>query len=439
MERPAGSAKLLRAMNTSAVLVHLLNRGPLTRADIRELTGLSKPTTSRGAAQRSSTPTSPRVTGHTARRPGPERRDLRDQPGRGLRGRPVGTRDRRPAGDRPGRRATWPAPSGRATSGSWRPRHATDPADDARRRTPLGRALQDAGLEPKRVRHTHLGVPGLVRPHHRHHPPRRRARVSDRPGARVDAAPPPRRAGRGGQRRQPGRDRRAPARCRRRRRIVRAALARPRPRPRHRPRRHAAARCARRGRRDRLHAARLSVAVPADAPSHARRPHETVQTCTACSPARPCWRSRPSTACIADDPGRGGRDRRRGVHRGPGAAGRGRPRRPSSPCSIRRSSSWPARSARPAAPGCATPSRSRCAPTARSRPQIATTAVTDDAVLLGAVDAGLDAAPRRPHPVPSTTRAHRHPPLTPTHQHRHPLDWSTAMKGHLRQSHEIQR
>ena len=45
MERLSGSAKLLRAMNTSAVLSHLLNRGPLTRADIRELTGLSKPTT----------------------------------------------------------------------------------------------------------------------------------------------------------------------------------------------------------------------------------------------------------------------------------------------------------------------------------------------------------------------------------------------------------
>jgi predicted NBD/HSP70 family sugar kinase len=46
MERLAGSSKLLRAMNTSAVLAHLIGRGPLTRADIRELTGLSKPTTS---------------------------------------------------------------------------------------------------------------------------------------------------------------------------------------------------------------------------------------------------------------------------------------------------------------------------------------------------------------------------------------------------------
>jgi predicted NBD/HSP70 family sugar kinase len=46
VDRLSGSAKLLRAMNTAAVLSHLLNRGPLTRADIRDLTGLSKPTTS---------------------------------------------------------------------------------------------------------------------------------------------------------------------------------------------------------------------------------------------------------------------------------------------------------------------------------------------------------------------------------------------------------
>jgi len=42
----AGSSKLLRAMNTSATLELLLDRGTLTRADLRELTGLSKPTTS---------------------------------------------------------------------------------------------------------------------------------------------------------------------------------------------------------------------------------------------------------------------------------------------------------------------------------------------------------------------------------------------------------
>jgi predicted NBD/HSP70 family sugar kinase len=46
MTRLAGSSKLLRAMNESATLALLLERGTLTRAELRELTGLSKPTTS---------------------------------------------------------------------------------------------------------------------------------------------------------------------------------------------------------------------------------------------------------------------------------------------------------------------------------------------------------------------------------------------------------
>lgn len=46
MNHLAGSSKLLRAMNESAVLRLLLERGPLTRGELRELTGLSKPTIS---------------------------------------------------------------------------------------------------------------------------------------------------------------------------------------------------------------------------------------------------------------------------------------------------------------------------------------------------------------------------------------------------------
>src|SRR5215475_1048413 len=70
MERLSGSAKLLRAMNTSAVLAHLLDRGPLTRADIRELTGLSKPTTSDVLRALVSADLA-RITGHTSGGPGP--------------------------------------------------------------------------------------------------------------------------------------------------------------------------------------------------------------------------------------------------------------------------------------------------------------------------------------------------------------------------------
>ncbi|WP_412544109.1 ROK family transcriptional regulator [Longispora sp. K20-0274] len=46
MARLAGSSRLLRAINESAALGHLLERGPLTRGDLRALTRLSKPTTS---------------------------------------------------------------------------------------------------------------------------------------------------------------------------------------------------------------------------------------------------------------------------------------------------------------------------------------------------------------------------------------------------------
>lgn len=46
MDQRAGSSRLLRAINETAALGHLLERGPLTRGDLRELTGLAKPTTS---------------------------------------------------------------------------------------------------------------------------------------------------------------------------------------------------------------------------------------------------------------------------------------------------------------------------------------------------------------------------------------------------------
>jgi predicted NBD/HSP70 family sugar kinase len=46
VSRPAGSSRLLRAMNETAALAHLFERGQLTRSDLRDLTGLSKPTAS---------------------------------------------------------------------------------------------------------------------------------------------------------------------------------------------------------------------------------------------------------------------------------------------------------------------------------------------------------------------------------------------------------
>ncbi|OLB75948.1 MAG: XylR family transcriptional regulator [Actinobacteria bacterium 13_2_20CM_2_71_6] len=70
MARLAGSAKLLRAMNESAALGHLLDNGALTRNDLRELTGLSKPTTSE-VLRRLTEAGLALVTGHTSGGPGP--------------------------------------------------------------------------------------------------------------------------------------------------------------------------------------------------------------------------------------------------------------------------------------------------------------------------------------------------------------------------------
>jgi predicted NBD/HSP70 family sugar kinase/DNA-binding transcriptional ArsR family regulator len=70
VSRLAGSSKLLRAMNESAALAHLLERDQLTRADLRELTGLSKPTISE-ALRRLTDAGLAIVVGHISGGPGP--------------------------------------------------------------------------------------------------------------------------------------------------------------------------------------------------------------------------------------------------------------------------------------------------------------------------------------------------------------------------------
>ncbi|NUT32433.1 MAG: ROK family transcriptional regulator, partial [Hamadaea sp.] len=68
--RLSGSSKLLRAINESAALAHLLDKGTLTRGDLRELTGLSKPTTS-DVLRRLTDAGLAVVVGHTRGGPGP--------------------------------------------------------------------------------------------------------------------------------------------------------------------------------------------------------------------------------------------------------------------------------------------------------------------------------------------------------------------------------
>jgi len=70
VEHLGGSSKLLRAMNEAAALGHVLDRGRLTRAELRELTGLSKPTISE-AFKRLTESGLVTVVGHESGRPGP--------------------------------------------------------------------------------------------------------------------------------------------------------------------------------------------------------------------------------------------------------------------------------------------------------------------------------------------------------------------------------
>ncbi|GAA5177572.1 ROK family transcriptional regulator [Rugosimonospora acidiphila] len=70
MTHLAGSSRLLRAMNESAALSHLLERGKLTRAELRDLTGLSKPTISE-AVRRLTEAGLVVVVGHVSAGPGP--------------------------------------------------------------------------------------------------------------------------------------------------------------------------------------------------------------------------------------------------------------------------------------------------------------------------------------------------------------------------------
>ena len=70
MTRLAGSSKLLRAMNESAALAHLLDPGMLTRADLRKLTALSTPTISE-VLRRLTDAGLINVVGYNSGRPGP--------------------------------------------------------------------------------------------------------------------------------------------------------------------------------------------------------------------------------------------------------------------------------------------------------------------------------------------------------------------------------
>lgn len=70
VNQQAGSSRLLREINESVALRHLLESGPLTRGDLRSLTGLAKPTIS-DVMRRLQEAGLAKVAGHTSGGPGP--------------------------------------------------------------------------------------------------------------------------------------------------------------------------------------------------------------------------------------------------------------------------------------------------------------------------------------------------------------------------------
>ncbi|SNY33361.1 ROK family transcriptional regulator [Paractinoplanes atraurantiacus] len=161
MTRPAGSSRLLRTMNASAALAHLLDPGMLTRADLRKLTALSTPTISE-VLRRLTEAGLVTVAGHDSGRPGPSAEIYNVNPEAAYAA-AVSVRDVGPGG----------APSvvaalcdltgqicGRAAS-------SVDFAEEDTL-TALSGVLDDlyagAGVAAGRVRHVQLGVPGSYDP-----------------------------------------------------------------------------------------------------------------------------------------------------------------------------------------------------------------------------------------------------------------------------------
>jgi predicted NBD/HSP70 family sugar kinase len=161
MTHPAGSAKLLRVLNESAALGHLLDNGRLTRNGLRELTGLSKPTTSE-VLRRLTQAGLAIISGYTSGGPGPNAEIYTANPEAAY-AVAVSVRETTAGG-----RATLAVASSDLT-GTIRSR-AEIRADLAggRAATAIATAVTgqcaEAGLDRDRLRHVQLGVPGSYDP-----------------------------------------------------------------------------------------------------------------------------------------------------------------------------------------------------------------------------------------------------------------------------------
>lgn len=150
MTQQAGSSRLLREINEAAALSLLLERGPLTRGDLRELTGLAKPTTS-DVMRRLQDAGLVRVVGRTSGGPGPNAEIY----------------DVNPDAAYAAAASLQEKDSTLVTavcdlSGEVRARVTTKLSDDPVKSVAdaIGQACQKARIPRKRLDHVQLGVPG---------------------------------------------------------------------------------------------------------------------------------------------------------------------------------------------------------------------------------------------------------------------------------------
>ncbi len=161
MSPVSGSAKLLRAMNASAALAHLLDAGELTRAELRQRTGLSKPTASEMLRLLTDAGLAV-VTGRTAGTVGPTA-EIYAPNGDAAYAVALSVRDTL-GSDRPSLGAALCDLGGRM-------RHRIERRVDFAATTPaaaVAKALREicaaAGVERSRIRHLQIGVPGAYDP-----------------------------------------------------------------------------------------------------------------------------------------------------------------------------------------------------------------------------------------------------------------------------------
>lgn len=157
----SGSAKLIRAINASAALTHLLEAGELTRSELRQRTGLSKPTASEMLRLLTAAGLAV-VSGRTTGTVGPTA-EIYATNGDAAYTVAVSVRDTL-GSDRPSLGAALSDLSGTI-------RARSEARIDFTARTPpaaVARAVTEvcarAGVDPSRVSHVHLGVPGAYDP-----------------------------------------------------------------------------------------------------------------------------------------------------------------------------------------------------------------------------------------------------------------------------------